>query len=103
MDPSTSPKGYWSVFKSFRNKKVPCILTIFNNNRFTTNSKEKVELFTGSFAEKSKQYWVINNSSAIPITLHTFTEKYIGKVIQNADSNSALSNDIISMCMLTIW
>ena len=46
---------------------------------------------------------MINNNSAIPIILHQFTEKHIGKVIQNVDSNSALSNDRISMYMLTIW
>ena len=43
---------------------------------------------------------LILNNSTIQIILNPFTEKYIGKVIQNADSNSALSNDIINMCML---
>ena len=54
LDLSASPKGYWSVFKSSQNnKKVPCILIIFNDNRFTTNFKEKAELFTASFAKPS--------------------------------------------------
>ena len=54
LDLSTSPKGYWSVFKSSQNnKKVPCIFIIFNDNRFTTNFKEKAEVLTASFAKQS--------------------------------------------------
>ena len=42
MEPSTSPKTYWSVLKSFHNnKKIPCIPPIFHQNRFATNSKKK--------------------------------------------------------------
>ena len=46
MEPSTSPKTYWSVLKSVHNiKKVPCIPPMFHENRFVTNFKEKAELF----------------------------------------------------------
>ena len=51
MEPFTSPKTYWSVLKSFHyNKKVPCIPLIFHENRFSTNFKEKPELFNSFFA-----------------------------------------------------
>ena len=46
MEPSTSLKTYLSVLKSFHNnKKIPCIPTIFHENRFVTNFKEKAEFF----------------------------------------------------------
>ena len=45
MELSTSPKTYWSVLKSFHNKKIPCIPPIFRESRFVTNFKEKAELF----------------------------------------------------------
>ena len=46
MEPSTSPKTYWSVLKSFHNnKKIPCIPPILHENRFVTNFKEKAKLF----------------------------------------------------------
>ena len=53
MDPFTSSKAYWSVLKSFvNNQKVPCIFTIFQENRFATSFKEKGEILTSSFTKK---------------------------------------------------
>ena len=53
MEPSTSPKTYWSVLKSFYNsKKIPCIPPIFYENRFVTNLKEKAELFNSFFPKQ---------------------------------------------------
>ena len=44
MEPSTSPKKYSSVLKSFHNnKKISCIPAIFHENRFVTNFKEKAK------------------------------------------------------------
>ena len=91
MEPSTSPKTYWLVLKSFHNnKKIPCISPILHQNRFVTNFKEKAKLFNSFFA---KQCWIIDNGSEIPSFLHsktdeslsniTFTEKNIEKVIQS--------------------
>ena len=108
MEPSTSPKTYWSVLKSFHNnKKIPCIPPIFHENRFVTNFKEKAELFNSFFA---KQCSIIDNGSEIPFFLHpktnksfiTFTEKDIEKVIQNLDSNKAHGHDMTSIRMLKI-
>ena len=45
MEPSTSLKTYWSVLKSFHNnKKIPCIPSIFHENRFVTNLKKKSQI-----------------------------------------------------------
>ena len=89
MEPSTSPKTYWSVLKSFHNnKKIPCIPPIFHENRFVTNFKEKAELFNSFFA---KQCSVTDN-------------RYIDieKVIQSLDPNKAHGHDMISIRMLKI-
>ena len=46
MEPCASPKTFWSALKSFHNnKKIPCILPIFLENRFVTNFTAKAELF----------------------------------------------------------
>ena len=46
MEPSTSPKTYLSVLKYFNNnKKITSIPTIFYENIFFTNFKEKAEFF----------------------------------------------------------
>ena len=108
MEPSTIPKTYWSVLKSFHNnKKIPCIPPILHENSFVTNFKEKAELFNSFFA---KQCSIIDDGGEIPSFLHpktdkslsniTFTEKYIETMIQN--SNKVHGNDIISVCMLKI-
>ena len=110
MDPSTSPKTYWSVLKSFHNNnKIPCIPPIFHDKRFVTNFKEKVELFD-SFS--AKQCSIIDNGSEIPSFLHpktdrslsyiTFIEKDIEKIIQYLDSNKDHRHDMISIRMLKI-
>ena len=110
MEPSTSPKTYWSVLKSFHNnKKIPCILPTFHENSFVTNFREKAELFNSFFA---KQCSIIDNGSEIPYFLHpktdkflsniTFTKKDIEKVLQNLDSNKGQVHDRTSMRMLKI-
>ena len=50
MEPSTSPKTYWSVLKSsHNNKNILCIPPVFHENRFVTNFQEKAELFNSFF------------------------------------------------------
>ena len=46
LDPSTSPKTYWSILKKFlNNKKIPVIQPIFHDNKFNTVFKQKAEVF----------------------------------------------------------
>ena len=50
---ATSSKAYWSIMKTFlNNKKVPCILPLFQDNKFVTDFREKAELFISFFAEQ---------------------------------------------------
>ena len=45
-DPLTSTKHYWSLLKAILNgKKVPCINSIFFNNKNVTDFKEKSDIF----------------------------------------------------------
>ena len=78
MEPSTSPKTYWPVLKSFRNnKKLPIIPPIFHENRFVTNFKEKVEFFNSFFA---KQCSIKDNGSEIPSFLYPKTDKSLSNI-----------------------
>ena len=64
IEPSTNPKTYRSVLKSFHNnKKILCIPPVFHKNRFVTNFKEKAKMFNSFFA---KQCSIIDNGSEIP-------------------------------------
>ena len=105
IEPSKSPKTYWSVLKSFyNNKKIPCIPPIFHENRFVTNFKKKPNCLI--------LFLLIDNGSEIPSFLHpkigkslsnnTFIEKDIEKVMQNLDPNKVHGHDMISIRMLKI-
>ena len=73
MDPSTSPKTYQSIRKSFHgNKKIPCIPLIFNEKRLVTDFKEKAELFNSFFA---KQCSIVDSGTEIPSLLDPKTGK----------------------------
>ena len=38
----SNPKIYWSVLKRFlNNKKIPCIPSLFHENKFVTDCREK--------------------------------------------------------------
>ena len=40
MDPTTSPKAYWSILKTvLNNKKISCIPPIYHNNNYITDFK----------------------------------------------------------------
>ena len=64
MDFSTIRKAYWSLLKTFlNNKKISCIPTLFQDNKFIRNFRDKAELFHKIFA---KQCTWINNGSETP-------------------------------------
>ena len=46
MDPTTSPKAYWSMLKTIlNNKKIPYIPPIYHNSNYITDFKEKAQIF----------------------------------------------------------
>ena len=63
MDPTTSPKAYWSILKTVLNsKKIACIPPIYHNNNYITDFKEKAQIFNNFFA---KQCTLVENSSKL--------------------------------------
>ena len=64
MDPTISPKLYWSVLETFlNNKKMPCIPPIYHKNSYINDFKEKAQIFNDFFA---KQCTLVENSSKLP-------------------------------------
>ena len=64
LDPSTSPKTYFSIMKVFlNNKKIPIIPQIFHDNKYITDFKQKFETFNSHFC---KQCTPLIKNSKIP-------------------------------------
>ena len=110
MDPTTSPKAFWSILKGvLNNKKIPCIPPIYYNNNYNTGFKEKAQIFNNFFA---KQFTLVENSSKLPtdsskrtnnhLSTISFTKDDIANIIKNLHSNKAHSFDMISIPMLKI-
>ena len=52
LHPQTSPKSYWSILKTFVNKKkIPCIPPLLHQDKFIIDFKDKAELFNSFFAD----------------------------------------------------
>ena len=103
-------KAYCSLIEMLlNNKKIPLIPSLYYDNRFITEFKEKAELFNSFF---SKQCSLVSNNSSLPNYINFSTDKRlatvalsveaIGKIIQNLDSNKAHGHDNIRICMLKI-
>ena len=110
MDPTTSPKAYWSILKTvLNNKKIPCIPPIYHNNNYIIDFKEKAQIFNNFFA---KQCTLVENTSKLLIdsfkrtnnvfSIILFTKDDIAKIIKNLSPNKAHGFDMISICMLKI-
>ena len=110
MNPLTSTKTYWSILKLFlNNKNIPCIPSLFHQNKYITKCKDKVELFNNFFANQCS---LINNYSVFPSLVFKQTENVISyidfgsdgtaKIINNFDPNKANGHDMISIRMLKI-
>ena len=91
------------------NKKIPLIPSLFYENRFITDFKEKAELFNCFF---SKQCSLLTNHSELstslsfqtnkPLSSATFLAEDIGKIIQGLDHNKAHGHGNINIRMLKI-
>ena len=103
-------KSYWSLEKIFlSNKKIPLILSLFHENFFIIDVKEKAELFNSFF---SKQCSLITNNSKLPtnpsyltdkpLSTTTFSANDIGKIIRSLNPNKAHGYDNLSIRMLKL-
>ena len=85
-------------------EKVPCILPIYDNNRYVADFKEKYQFFHSYFSEQCTLLKVI---STLPNTClkHTnnilgtivFSKEDIYKIIKNLGPNKAHGYDMISI------
>ena len=105
---ATAPTHYWSLLKTMLNdKKVPCILPIFHDNKFITDFSKKANLFNSFFV---KQCPIIENNSVLPSSTNPITDQYLAnieftkddikRIICKLDPNKAHGNDMISIRML---
>ena len=96
-----------NIFK--QKKKIPVIPTIFHDNKYITDFKQKVELFNSHF---SKQCSHLINNSKIPSECSrnshessssiTFEINEIEKIIKNLDPNKSHGHDMLSIRMLKL-
>ena len=110
LDPSTSPKTYWSVLKTFlNNKKIPVLPPIFHDNKFITDVKQKAEIFNSHFSKQCKP--LINNSKILSecprksnesLSSITFEINDIEKIIKNLDPKKSHGHDMLSIRMLKL-
>ena len=110
INPTTNPKVYWSILKTvLNNKQIPLIPPIYHNNNYTTNFREKAQIFNNFFA---KQCTLVENTSKLPIDSFKrtnnflspilFTKDDIAKIIKNLNPNKAHGFDMIRIRMLKI-
>ena len=106
-------KAYWSLIKMFlNNKKIYLISSLYYNNRFITDYKEKAELFNLLFIFLNNECSLISINRSLPSYINSNIEKrlstvalsveIIGQIIQNLDSNKAHCHDNIGIRMLKI-
>ena len=105
-----NPKIYWSVLKRFlNNKKIPCIPSLFDENKLVTDFRKKADIFN-SFSVK--QCSLINSDSYLPSKIIkktdnslysvNFSTEDILQIINKLDSNKTHGHDEISIGMLKI-
>ena len=93
----SNPKTYCSVLKRvLNNKKMPCITSLFHENKFVTDFRVKAEIFNYFFA---KQCLLINSDSFLPSELPKKTEK---KTENSVYSVSFSKEDILQIIMVTM-
>ena len=106
----SNPKIYWSVLKRFlNNKKIPCIPSLFHENKLVTDFRKKADIFN-SFSVK--QCSLINSDSYLPSKIIkktdnslysvNFSTEDILQIINKLDSNKTHGHDEISIGMLKI-
>ena len=78
-NPNTSTKGYWFLIKTLLNgKKVPCVSSIYDNNIYVTDFKEKCQLFNSYF---SKQCNLLKNNGTLLNTCSKYTKNILDTIV----------------------
>ena len=99
----SNPKIYWSVLKRFsNNKKIPCIPSLFHENKLVTDFRKKTDIFNSFFEKQSS---LINSDSSLPSkvikktdnSLYSvrFSTENVLQIISKLDSNKAHGHDKI--------
>ena len=95
-NPSTCAKTYWTILKTFYNKrKIPHIAPLLVNNTFVTDFTEKTNLFNDFF---NKQCTPVADDSTLPTVLENETpnETLFSLEIIASDIGKIIKNIIIS-------
>ena len=90
-------------------KKIPCISTLFHDDKYIADFQEKKEILDSFFADQCSP---ISNGSVLPsefplwtdstLTTCHFAKEDILRIINNLDPNKAHGHDEISIRMLKI-
>ena len=89
--------------------EIPCIPTLFHENKIITDFKEKAELFNHFFVNQCS---FLSNNSVLPVDLPQLTSKCldsihflssdIAKTISHLDPNKAHGHDMLSIRMIKL-
>ena len=61
-----------------KGKKVPCVLTVYDNNRYVTDFKEKCQFFNSFFSE---QCTLLKNNSTLPDACSKRTNNILDTIV----------------------
>ena len=103
-------KTYWSILKAFyKNKKIPQIPPLLEDDKFVTDMKTKADIFNTFFAE---QCTPLKNDSKLPSNQIYLTQSRLGslnfnedeilKIIRALNPHKAHDYDDISIRMIKI-
>ena len=103
-------KTYWSILKAFyKNKKIPQIPPLLEDDKFVTDMKTKADIFNKFFAE---QCTPLKNDSKLPsnqiyltqsrLVSLNLNEDEIVKIIRALNPHKALDYDDISIRMIFV-
>ena len=68
MDPTTSLKAYWSILKTFLNKKIlKCIPLLYHNNNYITVQQRMLRSSTISLLSSTRKLTILANFRQIPL------------------------------------
>ena len=104
---SLSSKYYWSLLKTFHDKKFPGIPPVYDDDKFVCNFKKKSKIFNNYSAQ---QCLVINKNSTVLERILYQTDESLAKIflatddianiIKKLDSSKSHGHDNIGICML---